>query len=379
MPQRTGNDPLKAQAASNNGRLFLRMLRSITSRWTTTAAAAVCVALAAFLAVTALGVGRHHTRPTASAPYTLTPFATYEARAPHVLSSTVINSAQGAVQGAAATPPSVLPPLQASAFNGPTAQYRAYAVRQLGLMESQVRRLQNALAANDRTGAQEAWRAAYARYLRLGAVYLVGPLSTLNQAIDGNAGSLPGGTASPQFTGLHRIEYGLWTSAQPHTLLSQARLLNLNVHRLRGVVGKISIEPLEYATRAHEILEDAARDLLSGADVPWSEEGVLATNAGLQATEEVMATLRPLLTGRENTIPIVKTELATLRSVIASLAAAHGGSLPSNTQLTQAQAELLDGTLGGALEALSQVPGSLETELPPQIPQIPRRDVRIEP
>jgi iron uptake system EfeUOB component EfeO/EfeM len=309
----------------------------------------------------------------------VTPFATYEARAPHVLSSTVVNSAQGAVQGAAATPPSALPPLPASAFDGPTAQYRAYAVGQLGLMESQVKRLQSALAANDRTGAQEAWRAAYVRYLRLGAVYLVGALATLNQAIDGNAGGLPGGTTSPQFTGLHRIEYGLWTSTEPRALVSQARQLNLNVRRLRGVLGKVSIVPLEYATRAHEILEDAARDLLSGADVPWSKEGVLATNAGLQATEEVIATLHPLLMGRENTIPIVKTELATLRSVIASLAAAHGGRLPSNAQLTQTQAELLDGTLGGALEALSQVPGTLETELPPQIPQIPTRDVRIEP
>jgi iron uptake system EfeUOB component EfeO/EfeM len=355
------------------------MLSSITSRWATTAVAAVFVALAAFLIVTALGVGRHHTRPTASAPYTLTPFATYEARAPHVLSSTVINSAQGAVEGAASTPPSVLPPLPASVFNRPTAQYRAYAVGQLGLMEGQVSHLQSALAANDRTGAQVAWRAAYASYLRLGAVYLVGPLATLNQAIDGNPGGLPGGTSSPQFTGLHRIEYGLWTSTEPRALLNQARQLNLNVHRLRGVVGKVSIEPLEYATRAHEILEDAARDLLSGTDVPWSQEGVLATNAGLQATEEVLATLHPLLVGRENTTPVVKAELAALRSVMASLAAAHGGHLPSNAQLTQAQTELLDGTLGGTLEALSQVPGALETELPPQIPQIPKRDARVEP
>jgi iron uptake system EfeUOB component EfeO/EfeM len=355
------------------------MLRSITSRWTTTAAAAVCIAIAAFLIVSALVLGNHHAKAIASAPYTLTPFATYEARAPHVLSTTVVNSDQGAVQGASATPPSTLPPLPASAFEEPTARYRAYAIGQLGLMESQVERLQRALAANDRTGAQVAWRAAYVSYLRLGAVYLVGPLATLNQAIDGNASGLPGGTASPQFTGLHRIEYGLWTSAEPRTLLSQARQLNLNVRRLRGMLGKVSIEPLEYATRAHEILEDAARDLLSGADVPWSKEGVLATDAGLQATEEVIATLHPLLVGRENTTPIVKTELAALRSAIASLAAAHGGQLPSNSQLTQAQAELLDGTLGGTLEALSQVPGALETELPPQIPQIPKRDMRIEP
>ena len=37
---------------------------------------------------------------------------------------------------------------------------------------------------------------------------------------------------------------------------------------LRRVLPTVPIEPLDYATRAHEILEDAQRDLLSGTDVP---------------------------------------------------------------------------------------------------------------
>ena len=149
--------------------------------------AAVCVALGVFLALTALGVGGH-TRTAARAPYTLTPLATYSARAPHVLSAIVVESEQGAVRGASATPPSELPALPASVLDGPIARYRAYAVAQLDLMEAQIARLEGALAANDRAAAQAAWRAAYVRYLRLGAVYLVGPLATLDQAIDGTAG-----------------------------------------------------------------------------------------------------------------------------------------------------------------------------------------------
>ena len=54
------------------------------------------------------------------------------------------------------------------------------------------------------------------------------------------------------------------------------------MHRLAAVLPHAPLTPLEYATRAHEILEDAMRDLLSGTDVPWSGEGVLATDAGLQ-------------------------------------------------------------------------------------------------
>lgn len=246
-------------------------------------------------------------------------------------------------------------------------------------MEKQIANLEGALAANERTAAKSAWRAAYTSYLRLGAVYLTGPLADLNQAIDGGSGGLAGGSSSPHFTGLHRIEYGLWSAKAPRSLLGFARQLNDNVHRLRSMLGKTTIAPLEYATRAHEILEDAARDLLSGTDVPWSGEGVLGTAAGLQATEEVIATLRPLLKGRESTIPLVDAELTSLRATLASIAAAHGGVLPSNEQLSQAQTEQLDGALGGALEGLAQVPGALETESTPRIPQIPRRDARIEP
>ncbi len=153
------------------------------------------------------------------------------------------------------------------------ALYRTYTFAQLRLMETQIARLESALAINDGTAARAAWRSAYTSYLRLGAVYLVGDLATLNQAIDGTANGLPGGVSNPQFAGLHRIEYGLWTGTPPRALLGWARRLDVAVHRLRRLLPNVSITPLEYATRAHEILEDAVRDLLSGADVPWSGEG----------------------------------------------------------------------------------------------------------
>jgi high-affinity iron transporter len=336
-------------------------------------------ALGTFILFTALGIGNGGHRSAPPSQYVLTPLATYSASAPHVLSTLVVNSTQGAVSGAPETPPSELPPVPASSFGRPVAEYRAYAIRQLGLMETQVVGLEHALTANDRAAAQEAWRSAYALYLRLGAVYLEGQVANLNQEIDGNSGGLTGGVANPRFTGLHRIEYGLWTAAAPRTLRGWAARLATDVHTLRGMLTHVSITPLEYATRAHEILEDAVRDLLSGADVPWSGEGVLATDAGLTATEEIVATLRPLLKERENTSPIVTAELSSLRAEMTALAQAHGGRLPTNGELSQRQSELLDGTLGGALEALAQVPGALETEPTPQIPRIPQRDVRLDP
>jgi hypothetical protein len=345
--------------------------------------AVTCVAIGSFLAFTALGVGGHtRTAQRAAAPAPLAsgpaPLAIYSVGAPHVLSSLTVYPVGKSFQKPGAQDSL---PVSASSFNRPIVSYRAYAVAQLGLMERQIARLEGALAANDRGASQAAWRATYARYLRLGAVYLVGEVAGLNQEIDGNAGGLAGGAASPRFTGLHRIEYGLWTGAPPRSLLRWAYRLDVAVRKLRSVLPEVAITPPEYATRAHEILEDAQRDLLSGADVPWSGEGMLATKAGLAATEEVISTLAPVFRAdaRVVLLPDLATEFAALRSAMTSIAAAHGGRLPSDGQLTQRQSELLDGTLGGVLETLSLVPDELETEELQQVPQIPQRDVRMDP
>jgi iron uptake system EfeUOB component EfeO/EfeM len=308
-----------------------------------------------------------------SAPAAL---ARYREGFPHVTSQLNTYAVQGTVQGAPSTPPDELPPVSASAFRAPVASYRAYSVRRLKLMAGQVTALSSALAAGDRDAAQTAWRGAYAYYLNLGAVYLEGPVGSLNDAIDGGPGGLPGGVASPRFSGLHRLERGLWSDAPLASLKPWARRLTADVARLAKLVAHVGIDPADYATRAHEILEDAVRDQLSGTDAPWSGAGVLGTSAGVVATTKVIKTLAPILSTRESVLPTVNADLADLRSVLAAIARADGGALPTTSELTQAQSERLDASLGQALEGLAQVPGALETTRAPAIPQIPAKEAR---
>jgi len=351
------------------------------------AAAVVALAAATFAAVRAFGVGGRAPAPVAAA--IVVPLGEYGERAPHVRSSLDIIGIQGSVRGEPATPPSDQPPLSAASFARPVAEYLAYGVRQLTIMEGEVASLRSALSSGNRAAAEAAWRVAFGRYLHLGAAYLEGRIATLNQQIDGDPGGLAGGTSSPQFTGLHRIEFGLWTGAPPQTLVPFAIRLAADVRTMRSLLPHVTIPPLDYATRAHEILEDAVRDLLSGTAVPWSGEGVLGTAAGLAATREVISTLRPLLVepasmaadppANPRTPAVVDADLDVLQSVLASLAASHGGQLPTNGQLSQLQAESLDAAIGQALEGLAQIPGMLETTTPPAVPAIPSSAVRIDP
>jgi iron uptake system EfeUOB component EfeO/EfeM len=324
--------------------------------------------LCAFLALTALGVGGGAGSSAAGANARPT--------APHLPSAVQAYSEADAKRNGAAgqdgEPPSPdLVPLASAAFDRPIARYRTYAAAQLGAMLEDLATLQSALRSGSLVPARAAWAAAYTHYLHLGAVY--GAFGELNQAIDGNPGGLPGGVEDPHFTGLHRLELGLWHGATPpRRLLGTTARLTANVRSLRRRLPSEQITPLEYATRAHEILEDAIRDLLSGVDVPWSHDGVLATAAGVDATEELIATLRPLLDGREDAIEVVDSALARLDRVLAELCRAHHGHWPTLEQLGQDESEQLNGAVGGAAEALDLVPGALETELPPPIPTLPK-------
>jgi len=265
---------------------------------------------------------------------------------------------------------SELSPLPARLFIVPENEYRAYAQRWIAQAVSGASLLRHALGAGHRAAAQLAWATTWSDYLHLGAVY--GLFATQNQAIDGVPGVLPGGSASPRFVGLHRIEMGLWTGASLGSLIGYSKLLQGALERLHNVVAQAQFTPLEYATRSHEIIEDAQRDLLSGSEVPWSGQGVLGIAAGLAATEEVFHTLEPLLSGRENTEGEVRSELLMLRGLLASIDHRHHGSYPSLAQLGSYEHEQLNGYVAGALSALEQMPGTLETEVrrsPPKLPQ----------
>jgi high-affinity iron transporter len=348
--------------------------------------ALVVIALATFFVVHALGAGGHPHAPAASAS-AFVPEAEYAERSPHVDSQLNVIGIQGSVRGQSAAPPPDQIPIPATKFQRPVAEYIAYSLHQLSIMQTEIPGLRAALASGNRTAAEAHWREVWSRYLRLGGVYLEGPVANLNERIDGDPGGLPGGISSPKFVGLHRIEFGLWTGAPLGSLIPYVDDLASDVAAMKTVLPRTTISPLDFATRTHEILEDAVRDLLSGTAVPWSGEGVLGTASGVAATRALLNTLRPLLVEppamadpppNPRSPAVSEADLNVLDSVLNSLKREHGGQFPTNQQLTQSQSEELDAAIGQALEGLSQIPGMLETVNPPATPKIPKSGIKID-
>jgi hypothetical protein len=257
-----------------------------------------------------------------------------------------------------------LDPLPPSSFNRPVAGYIHYALGVSGQLGTDVSALTAQLQAGDRAGAQRAWDVAFTDYLHLGAVYGLLP-GNLNDRL----AQIPTDLNQTHFTGLHRVEKGLWQGAPLRSLVPISKAISAAVPSLERTLPRTEIDPIDYAARAHEILEDAQRDLMSGSQVPWSGEGVLGTAAGITATREVVRTLAPLMQGRDNTLVQVDNWLVTLQSTFKAIRRPDG-TYPTLNQLTIAQRDSINGSLAGALSALEEIPGTVETVGLPNIPTI---------
>jgi high-affinity iron transporter len=221
-----------------------------------------------------------------------------------------------------------------------------------------VRTLRAAIVRDDQPGARTAWLTALQCWARVGAAY--GSFGSFADAIDGLPSGRPGGTGDPGFTGLHRVEYGLWHGEPRTRLLSSVDRLGLDVRALRAGLTPALPDARDLPLRVQEVLEDAARFDLEGLTDLGGGAGLAETGAGVDATEALLDVFGPLLdVRRPGLTPAARTALAALRRAL--LTARHGTGWPATSSLDPDTRRGIESALGAALEILAQAPGLLET------------------
>lgn len=216
-------------------------------------------------------------------------------------------------------------------------------------------RLTDALRADldsgDLAQARRDWLPAHLEYERLGAAY--GAFGDLDDAINGLPNGLPQGVDDPEWTGFHRIEYGLWHGQPASTLSALGDTLAADVGKLGATFATAQIDPLEISIRAHEITENAVQFELTGETDFGSDSNIATIAANLQGTVTVLDILTPLLSPRDLQLPQLRALLAKTQADLA----ASGAVLQ---ELPRARRELLNADLSQLAEELAPVASILE-------------------
>lgn len=235
-------------------------------------------------------------------------------------------------------------------------QYRSYVLGILAELSGQVADLRTAVVAGDRSTAKQRWLDAQCSWQQVGATYA--SFGAPGMAISGLASGLPLGVDDPAFTGLHRIEYGLYNGEGLLRVLPHVTRLARDVTHLRTHFDSVPIPPTDMPIRCHEILEDGLRDHLSGQDDYGSGMAYALTSADVLATRVILEELKPLIPVAVLGHSAYDQSTAALNILDAALAAAQPsrGQWPDYRLLTKHQRQPINGAIGAALEALYQVP-----------------------
>jgi iron uptake system EfeUOB component EfeO/EfeM len=251
-------------------------------------------------------------------------------------------------------------PVNPAQLFAPLAQYRTFTRAQLGDISTELPTLLGAEQAGDMSAARAAWLAPHLHWLEIGqddGAY--GAFGALGRSIDGTAAGYRGGVHNADFTGFHRIEYELWTADDISAAAAQTVTLENLIAKLRRIgmakeLPRSATALQNWVLRAHEILEDADRDTLTGDDDYGSATGVASVTADASATDEMLKLLEPVIEPRAPKLTARgEGDIARIQRVAKTTEV--NGQWVAVAQLPQLQREQLDAAVGEALENLAPI------------------------
>ncbi|GAA1501317.1 FTR1 family protein [Kitasatospora kazusensis] len=249
-------------------------------------------------------------------------------------------------------------PVAEDDLKAPLDAYRAYVQAGLADLSGQTRKLQEDVRAGDLSAARTDWLTAHLKYASLGAAY--GTFADFDGKINGRPDGLPDGVADKDFSGFHRLEYGLWHNQPATDLAPVADQLAADVDGLAKAFPAQQFDPTDLPLRTHEILENTLQFELTGDTDQGSGSNLATAQANLAGTQELLTVLQPLIAARApETLATVHNDAKRLDDLLTATRRADG-SRPAVQQLDPRTRMQLNGATSQLLEDLAPIPDLLE-------------------
>ena len=166
-------------------------------------------------------------------------------------------------------------------------------------------------------------------------------------------------TVKSQFTGFHRIEQMLWQDNRLTGASAMCAGLVKNEQQLLTLVSKAQYNPLEMASGATDLINEAGTSKISGEEERYSNTDLPVFAANVEASMKVVTLLQPYLQGKDSgLVPLIRQRDAAVQKLLANLKATPGydqTGYVEYTTVTKADRRLLSAAVGALAEAMSQM------------------------
>jgi iron uptake system component EfeO len=162
-----------------------------------------------------------------------------------------------------------------------------------------------------------------------------------------------------QFTGFHRIEQMLWQDNSLTGASAMCAGLVKNEQQLLTLVSKAQYNPLEMASGATDLINEAGTSKISGEEERYSNTDLPVFAANVEASMKVVTLLQPYLQGKDSgLVPLIQQRDAAVQKLLANLRATPGydqTGYVEYTTVTKADRRQLSAAVNALAEAMSQM------------------------
>jgi iron uptake system component EfeO len=233
--------------------------------------------------------------------------------------------------------------------------YAAYVGTDAAALVAHTKTFCSAIVAGDLTRARQLYPKARVYYEQIEPVAEI--WGSLDTEIDGRWENPV--TVKSQFIGFHRLEQLLW---QDKTLAGAPALcsgLVQHEQQLRTLVRSASYNPLELASGATDLINEAATSKITGEEERYSDTDLVVFKANVQGAMKVVTLLRPYLTAHApSVLALIDRRAAAVTAELAKYDAAPGydeTGYVDYADVAKAQRRQLSAVTNALAEALSQL------------------------
>ncbi|MFK0683506.1 iron uptake system protein EfeO [Ochrobactrum sp. BD67] len=238
----------------------------------------------------------------------------------------------------------------------PIADYKIYVQENLDILVKDTKAFTDAVKAGDLEKAKELYPSTRVSYEKIEPIAEL--FADLDASIDSRADDHENGEKSEDFTGFHRIEYGLFAQNSSEGLAPVADKLYADVLELQKRVKDLTVPPEKVVGGAAALLEEVAATKISGEEDRYSHTDLWDFKANVDGAQKIVELFKPLLE-KENPDLVTKVEanFKTVDDILAKYK--KGDGYESYDKLSDDDRKALAGPVTTLAEDLSTLRGTL--------------------